>query len=257
MKLKQSRAMHTVNSRCITRERNPMTLPDIKMEDRIRDLLLACVDQGWRVELTSDGTKVMCFPKDKTKHPIPVSGRTYGRGLKNIETALKRAGLELPGSGKTHTPNVEVIELDADAPLPQAGPNELLLDFRGKSPAQALEQVNSLIKADITNDVSEILSKMVGAQRDATMTATTALAKLMGQILTMFDEVTKTDDKLETQVLESMEQVDRLEKQLEKVHADLSRVGAELQSERQARVAAEERAVKAENNLSTIKKALA
>ena len=71
------------------------------------------------------------------------------------------------------------------------------------------------------------------------------------------DESLKAEiSRLETQRLELYDQVTAAEKQSAKLREDLSRVGSELQTERQARVAAEERAVSAESALREIKKRL-
>lgn len=220
----------------------------IRMSTEIRKAAKAAVEQGWDLEEMT-GNRIKWTPPDKTQEIVITSAQPQaGSSAKNAIQNLRASGLVLPNDANPK-PKEEDVKTATKA-LPTY--REVLEDptaLKGLSLAEAKKVAQN---AD-PNSIEYKIGVVVGGLSESFQIATEQLAS---NLMKMLKDI-GLDDTLETQALEAMEELDTIRKRMVKLEGDLSRVGSELQAERQARVTAEERAVTAENKLRVMREALA
>lgn len=249
MKLHQGRAVFTTSSRAVVRERTDVTVPTIKMTDEIRKAAQSAVEQGWKVE-PIDGSRLRWTPPDKDKQIVVTSSNPQaGSSLRNALQHLKRNGLVL------NNPNPPKKETPVAVPKP---PKKQLPTYAEMLASP--EAVKGLTPTDISTvvknaDKDSIEVKLGLALGKAQEHFQTVMGDLATDLMAALKEI-GFDDKLETQALEAMEELDSLKKTVEKLQERVSEMGDRLKAAEADKVAALERAVSAENKLRMLKEAL-
>jgi hypothetical protein len=194
-------------------------------------------EQGWTVD--AKGGSQLVWKGPNGEGPVTTPNRIQGRGLANVIALLQRNGLDLsavkPDKPKEERPGVHIN-------APTIG--NMADDFDKHSMDETAAAARAAMAAR-TGNYDPLMAQYIDSVTMAMVT-----------FIKDGDLRPAEDSEAVKLYTEASDECTRLTGLLDKAKADLSRVGTELQSERQARVAAEERAVTAENKLRTLQQIL-
>ena len=217
-----------------------------KTDEHVAALVALAVEQGWTVNPIAGNSKLIWKSPDKSVSPVTTPIRVQGRGVNNVQGSLSRAGLDISSIKQTKTKTT----LLANEALPTYA--ELLADSTLVRDLTE-DQVDQII--DTTDDDSpearlgRVLAVYKLNMSDALGLAVMDLAQLMISL--------STSDKITGEAIEAMDQLEGANKRILKLEAERSDALEQLKAEAGLRVEAQERALKAENNLKAFRAALA
>jgi hypothetical protein len=252
MRLHQNRVTNALSSRAVCRESKVLTMEQIEKE--LKALYDAATSQGWRIEPTNNG-KLMWYPPTKDQPPVVTSTQVYGRGLKNITAALRRAGLNLPnGSNPKAKPLIGVLGSGEEIPegaIELFETEKVMEKFLGEQATKYDKAVAAFLgnTIDSLGKFTELLAlyQAETSGHGHTDDEYHQAVKDLSEALALYDESDKHCQEL-------ISEIGECQRRLEKAEKDMSRLGAELQETRTKLAAQTERASAAENDLATIRK---
>lgn len=222
-----------------------------KMPTELVELLTLAVEQGFEVKPSSPGRRqagVAVYAPDKTVRPITFGvAEVTPAHINNVRSSLVRAGLAL---------HPEVIDLTTpeEIPVTKALPTyrDILMDpsiVKGLK-EQDLEQI---LKNTDKDSFEYKIGNIVHVHQEVLDLAMRRLATDLVQVVTAPVDI----DKTETQLLETMTELDTANKRIAKLEEQVSSLGTENKTLLEKWSVENERARKAEAKLTAFRTALA
>lgn len=240
----------------------PKTVAGIRVDERIAAAALVAIEQGFRAEAHPDGKGLTLFSPDSEHPPVRVNTfRSTPQRAAAFKSDLRKAGVVFEGE---------------PLPRPQKGQPISLLGDGSTAGSMALGDALAAIegeeRVELAGDIMDSLGQSLGMPKDVSNLATLmfltvnrwvergGLASLIKssdhELASASLEALNLAEQMEREKNAALSERDALQARLDRAEEKAHKAAQECGEAIKAKAAADERALKAENDLATIRRLL-
>ncbi len=247
---------------------------ELTNDQQLLSLLSIAMDQGWTVKPTNNG-KLMWYPKDKDLPPVTSPLKLMGRSYKNVMTSLQRSGLDTSSlrNDRAKDKDEELPDLEREAVVvrdKRDGLSDKEWEERRKKHEDFQQRVSDQLKEETMllpgarDERTALVNYCIDAYLSEVGNTLMSFLKATAPAFTCdhhdlaeeLEEATKLYMAADNELTGVKKELESMQSSLDRQIAKASRLGTELREALEAKTAAEERALKAENKLKVFRTAL-